>query len=258
MKTLAISLTICLAFNSAAVAQQQARAIDVATARPAATPAPVISIPARTIIDLELDTDVRTDSYKEGDLIGLRVAQDVVAGGKVVVERGALARAKVYELNRARRWGKGGEIAWVLQDVTAVNGQRIPLEFSYSFKGVKNHSEVITGGVVTSVIYGLPTLGILAPVGLLFGLRKGKEVILPKGKLFEAVVRTDTLLSARVMDTPTAGYTPTMANAYRERNWQEFSTSSAELGTRVRELLSVKPQRICSQGGYRVPCPEDQ
>ncbi|HYE74249.1 MAG TPA: hypothetical protein VEF04_13005 [Blastocatellia bacterium] len=235
MKSLTALLVAALLSNSIFAQQRQ----NIRAAEPA------VYIAANTIVDIELASEVRTDGFKEGDLVGFRVAQDVIAGGRVVIVKGALARAVVIELKRARRYGKGGEIAWVMKDVTAVNGQRVPLEFSYDFKGVKDHATVITGGVIYGTLAGLSTFGIGAPVGLLFGLRKGKEATLPAGKLFQAVVKIETLMSAEAVDTPTATRSEYARinegrKVKKDRDgFDDFSMSRGELAGRIDTLFKT-------------------
>lgn len=149
-----------------------------------------LTITSGTIIDVSLATDVRTTTYKDGDVIAFEVAQPVVVRGVVVIDKGALAKGRVVKAKRARTFGKGGDLFFTINEVSAVNGSRVPVQLNYRFKGVNDHARTNTEIISIAAVTGLGTYGIGAPVGLIIGFfRKGEEVEQPKGKLFEVVVR---------------------------------------------------------------------
>jgi hypothetical protein len=166
-----------------------------------------LSIPSGTVIDVRLSTTVRTNTYLDGDVIAFEVAQPVVARGVVVIEKGAFAKGRVVKSKRARTFGKGGDLFFLINEVTAVNGSRIPVQLNYRFKGVNDHARTNTEIITTAAVVGLGTYGIGAPVGILIGFfRKGAEVVQPEGKLFEVRVSgTFSLGDGELASTPAAG-----------------------------------------------------
>jgi len=158
---------------------------------------PGLSIPLGTIIDVKLSTTVRTSTYLEGDLVAFEVAQPVVAGGVVVIEKGALAKGRIVRVKRARTFGRPGDLFFTINEVTAVNGSRIPVQLSYEFKGVNDYAATYTRITLVSapiaayaIIAAGPVGLVAAPVGLLVGVfRKGQEAEQSVGKLFEVQVR---------------------------------------------------------------------
>ena len=57
----------------------------------------------------------------------LQVIDDVQADGVVVVRRGALAKGKITGWNGPKSYGRGGSFKFVVESVTAVDGQDAPL-----------------------------------------------------------------------------------------------------------------------------------
>jgi len=150
-----------------------------------------LSIPAGTIIDVRLSTRMRTDTYQDGDVIAFEVAQPVVVSGVIVIEKGAFAKGRIVRSKRARTFGKGGDLFFSINEVSAVNGSRVPVSLNYRFKGVNDHARTNTEIILTGAALGIPSYGILAPAALIIGFfRKGTEVDQPSGKLFEVMTRT--------------------------------------------------------------------
>jgi hypothetical protein len=77
-----------------------------------------------------------------------------------------------------------------MQDVMAVDGSRIPLEFSKSTKGDSKGGTVATGVIVTGVLFW--------PAAPFWGFKKGKDAKVPTGQRFEVVVHGNATVQARV------------------------------------------------------------
>ena len=149
-----------------------------------------LSIPAGTIIDVTLSSSMRTDTYQDGDVIAFEVAQPVVVRGVVVIDKGAFAKGRVISSKRARTFGKGGNLYITINEVSAVNGSRVPVSLNYRFKGINDHARTNLEIIALGAGLGFRTYGIAAPLALLVGfVRKGEEVDQPSGKLFEVVTR---------------------------------------------------------------------
>ncbi len=176
-----------------------------------------MTIPAGTLVDVRLTSTVRTDTYKEGDVIGFEVVQPVVVNGIVVIDQGAAAKGRVIRLKRARTFGRGGDLYFSVYEVTAVNGKRLLTDFTYRFKGVNEHLRTafdVASAATLAGIYGAAASfyyydnaygAFFAPVGLLFGTRKGHEAEQPVGKQFEVAVRNNVPLEGdEISDSPRA------------------------------------------------------
>lgn len=114
-----------------------------------------------------------------------------------VIARGARATARVTKAKKGGSWGRAGQLAWAMQDVTAVDGSRIPLEFSKSTKGDSKGGTVATGVIVTGVLFW--------PAAPLWGFKKGKDAKVPAGQRFEVVVHGNATVQAKVVAEAVGG-----------------------------------------------------
>jgi uncharacterized protein YgiM (DUF1202 family) len=107
----------------------------------AAAPAPdvvQVKVPDGTPVELETIEDLSSDGVREGTIIHLRVLQDVAVDGVTIFQKNADARARVYVITQPARMGKPGSVSWAMEDVTAVNGQQLPVTFAALDPSVKS------------------------------------------------------------------------------------------------------------------------
>jgi hypothetical protein len=146
----------------------------------------LIKIPKDTVVEVELLHDVSSASTQKGDIIGFRAVGVLKIDGLVVVDSGARGTAVVAKAKRRRHWGRGGQLAFEMRNIVAVDGTRIPLRFTRQVTGDGNVATVTSAIVATGVL-----LWPIAPVSLLWGLKKGEDVVIPAGRSFEAVTSSD-------------------------------------------------------------------
>ena len=159
-----------------------------------ATPAPQslrMKIPNGVVIEVEAPFTVSSQDVKKGDAISFRVVNPVKVDGVVVVNAGATATARVVEASRGGHFGRAGRLAWAMQDVTAVDGTRIPLQSSGRIVGDSKGAKVATQMIITAA-----ALPFIAPVALLHGFKRGENAILPAGKRFEVLTQGGTEVGA--------------------------------------------------------------
>jgi hypothetical protein len=166
------------------------------TSTPAVAPkqeARRVKLPQGTPVDVEMAYTITSQEVRAGELISFRVVNPVLADGVVVVEVGATATARVVKASRGGHWGRAGRIAWVMQDVTAVDGTRIPLASSAGrIVGDSKGAKVATQMIITGAL-----LPLVAPVALLHGFKRGENAIIPAGKRFEVSVGSDATVAVR-------------------------------------------------------------
>ena len=114
----------------------------------------------------------------------------VPIGGRsrVAIPRGAPAIARVTKAEAGKSWARGGQLAWQMQSVLAVDGTRIPLRFSSSAKGDAKNGEMTTGMVITGLLFW--------PAIPFWGFKKGKAASVPAGKRFMVYVHADTIINS--------------------------------------------------------------
>ena len=68
------------------------------------------TIPALTVVELEIVDPASSRTSKIGDKIRIRVAEPVMVGGQVVIPKGTEGSAEVIQASKARMMGKAGEL----------------------------------------------------------------------------------------------------------------------------------------------------
>ena len=142
-------------------------------------------IPAGTTIELETARAVSSDNAPVGSPIAFMATKRVFVNNILVVERGALARARVVKSQRARGWGRAGMLAWELEYVVGVDGTHIPVQLMGQQNG-KSRSAAIAGGALAT---GALIFPYSSPVALIWGLKKGEEAVLRGSRVFSSLVR---------------------------------------------------------------------
>jgi hypothetical protein len=133
---------------------------------------------------------ISSQEVRAGELISFRVVNPVMVDGVVVVSVGATATGRVVKASRGGHWGRAGRIAWTMQDVTAVDGTRVPLQSAGRIVGDSKGTKVATQMILTGAL-----LPLIAPVALLHGFKRGENAFVPAGKRFEASVSRDATVS---------------------------------------------------------------
>jgi hypothetical protein len=160
----------------------------VVTATPPAAVAEV-KVPDGTEIEIELQNNASGEVLKIGDLVDFTVVRPVVVGGVTVFEKGASARARITTAKKAGRWGKAGKLEWAMQDIQAADGNRVPSRFTQRALGDSKGGTVAVAAVATTVLLG--------PLGLLWGLKKGKPSVIPAGNRYNVFVHGDTSVKGK-------------------------------------------------------------
>jgi hypothetical protein len=154
-----------------------------------------VKVPDGTEIEIELRTNVSGQASKVGDIVDFVVVKPVQVNGVVIVDQGASARAKITTAKKAGYWGKAGKLEWAIQDVMAIDGNRVPARFTKRQTGDSKGGTVAVAAVATTVLLG--------PVGLLWGLKKGKAAVIPAGNRYTIFIQGDTTIKGLIPAKPT-------------------------------------------------------
>jgi hypothetical protein len=150
-----------------------------------------VKLPAGTVVDFETCYPINSQEFRKGDAISFRVVNPVVVNNSVLVVQGATATGIVTKAQRNGHWGRAGKITWAMKEVTAVDGSRIPIEFTGHTVGDSKGAKVATQTVVMGAL-----LGPFAPIALLSGFKRGENAYIPAGKRYQAAVRGDVHVTA--------------------------------------------------------------
>jgi hypothetical protein len=151
-----------------------------------------LKLPQGTPLDVEMAYTLNSQEVRAGELISFRVVNPVLVDGVVVIDVGATASARVVKASRGGHFGRAGRIAWTMQDVTAVDGTRIPLASTGRIVGDSKGAKVATQMILTGAL-----LPLIAPVALLHGFKRGENATIPAGKRFEVSVSSDATVVVR-------------------------------------------------------------
>jgi hypothetical protein len=143
-----------------------------------------ITIPDGTPLEVEATYTVSSAEVEEGSAVSFTVVHPVIINGAMVIARGARATARVTKAKKGGSWGRAGTLAWMMQDVIAVDGSKVPLEFSKSTRGDSKGGTVATGIIVTGVLFW--------PAAPFWGFKKGKDAKVPAGRRFDVTVHGNT------------------------------------------------------------------
>lgn len=127
-----------------------------------------------TRVRLKLADKVSSGLNREGDEINFIVAEDIKMGDLVLIQEGARATGIISELISRGRVGKAGKLTINLDYAKAVNGKKVPLNYTFIKKGEDK--------MVLSVAISF----ILTPLCLLL---RGTDATLPAG--YQVQARTD-------------------------------------------------------------------
>jgi hypothetical protein len=155
-----------------------------------------VTIPDGTEIEIQLKTNASGEELKLGDIVDFVVVKPVQVNGLTIFEKDATARARITTAKRAGHWGKAGKLEWAMQDVLAADGNRVPARFTKRHVGDSKGGTVAVAAVATTVLLG--------PVGLLWGLKKGKPAIIPAGNRYSVFVNGDTKIKGKLAEVSAA------------------------------------------------------
>jgi hypothetical protein len=148
-----------------------------------------VKVPDGTEVEIELKNNVSGQEVKVGDIVDFTVLRPVQVGGVTIIDKGASARARITTAKKAGHWGHAGKLQWAMQDVQAIDGNRLPARFTKRDVGDSKGGTVAVAAVATTVLLG--------PVGLLWGLKKGKPAIIPAGNRYTVFVHGDAAVKGK-------------------------------------------------------------
>jgi len=153
-----------------------------------------IRIPSGTRVDIETAYRISSQEIRAGEAISFRVVYPVKIGEITIIEPGAIATGRVVKASRGAHFGKAGRLEWIMEDVSAVDGSRVPIQSAGRIVGDSKAAKVATQMVITGAL-----LWPIAPVTLLHGFKRGENAYLAQGSRFEVTVSGDTTIKANIV-----------------------------------------------------------
>ena len=146
-----------------------------------------VQVPAGTVIEIEAAEAISSADIDRGNAITFLVSRRVSVNGVLVIDRGAVANARIIKSKPAGSWGRGGTLEFAGENVVAVDGTRVPIRLSNEVKGDDHTTAVAAAAIVTGAI-GFPYA---SPAALIWALKKGDDAVLEQGTKLTAVVKND-------------------------------------------------------------------
>ena len=149
---------------------------------------PCCTVPARTIVQIEITDTVNSKASRTGQSFAFRLAEPINVDGRVVAPAGTPGVGEVVHAARARAGGKAGELILAARYLD-LNGTRVPLRsLRYGrSQGADNSGAVAVGGMVAAAV--LPVASVL---GYLIA---GGEVNIPAGTRAHAQTSAEITLA---------------------------------------------------------------
>src|SRR5205807_10617502 len=97
-----------------------------------------IKIPPGTPLEIEAAHTVTSLSVRPNDFLSFRVLIPIKIDGVTLIEGNALVTGRVVEAKRGGHWGKAGRLTWIMLDVVAADGTRVPLQAKKDLSSDKN------------------------------------------------------------------------------------------------------------------------
>ena len=137
----------------------------------------IVTIPAGTEVELKLIHHLNSKYSPTGSTVHLRVSEDVLHDGQVVIREGTPVTGKIEEASKSKAMGRAGSLHFTVKRLEAVDGSLVPLDATIISKGRKR-----TGATVGMVVaFGLPGL-----------FSKGRMAFAEKGTIYSASLLLDS------------------------------------------------------------------
>ena len=137
-------------------------------------------IPKGTTLQIELTKELSSKKAKVGDLVPLKIVQNLIINDVVVIPAGAEVKGVVTKARKAGGLGRGGKLEFTIVSVDTINGVKVPLQYTKGEHGAGD------GGAVAVVVF-------VSIVGGIF--MKGKNVVYNEGLRFDAEVAANVDLN---------------------------------------------------------------
>jgi hypothetical protein len=143
-----------------------------------------VQLPNGTKVPCRLEQTISSATAEEGQKVQLVVTENVKSGDAVVIPQGSPVIGTIVSSTAKRRMGRPGKLDFSIEKVRAVDGDYIPVRYTMNKR--EGGSSAVSTGVMTA---GAAVL--FWPAAPFFLMRKGKDVTINKGVVFEVFTDED-------------------------------------------------------------------
>lgn len=151
-------------------------------------------LPEGTKLRVRLDQTISSATADEGQTVELSVTDPVKVGDVLVIAEGARATGTVMVAQEKRRLGRSGKLDFSIDRVKTVDNQWVPLRYTITKKSGQSHA--VSTGVLTASAAVL-----FWPAAPVFLLRKGQDITINKGVVFEVFTDANAALADTASDS---------------------------------------------------------
>lgn len=141
-------------------------------------------IPSGTKVSARLEQTISSATAEQGQQVQLSVTEAVKVNGVVVIPQGAPVVGTIVQAQEKRTMGRTGKLDFSVDKVRAADGEFIPLRYTMQKK--EGGSKGMSTGIMTA-----GAVVLFWPAAPFFLLRKGKDVNINKGIVFEVFTDQD-------------------------------------------------------------------
>ena len=152
----------------------------------------LVTLPKDTLVKIKLVTPLDSKKNKTGDAVEFEVAEDLYAGGMLVLPKGAPGAGKLTKVEQAQNFGRDAKMEVNFEKVTALD-----LTLVSTILGEKAKKE--TESTATAAGAGFAGMILLGPIGVVgAAFVHGKNITVPAGTTLFIQTQADTELTGLI------------------------------------------------------------
>ena len=111
-----------------------------------------MQIPNDILIRAELAENIGSRSLQAGDIVYIKVAENVIIDGKLIIAKGQLGKGTVSSVRKAKGWmGRNGKIEIDFQALNSIDGNEIEIYVGEESKSEMTAREMIGGAALVGM-----------------------------------------------------------------------------------------------------------
>ena len=152
----------------------------------------LVTLPKDTLVKIKLVTALDSKRNKTGDAVEFEVAEDLYAGGMMVLPKGAPGNGKLTKVEQAQNFGRDAKLEVNFEKVTALDLTLVP-----TVLGEKAKKE--TESTATAAGAGFAGMILLGPIGVVgAAFVHGKNITVPAGTTLFIQTQADAELTGLI------------------------------------------------------------
>ena len=152
----------------------------------------MVTLPKDSLVKIKLVTPLDSKKNKTGDAVEFEVAEDLYAGGMMVLPKGAPGIGKLTKVEQAQNFGRDAKLEVNFEKVTALDLTLVP-----TILGEKAKKE--TESTATAAGAGFAGMILLGPIGVVgAAFVHGKNITVPAGTTLFIQTQADAELTGLI------------------------------------------------------------